>query len=124
MRCQPSSQIEDRSETPRISGSAGEATRPKIVATEKIVKYFTIRASIAFKFMLRGAEKTEAGELIEVDDGDGGVVFRLPLIDPAELGCDGNGSLETTGGGFVPPPKAPTWEGTVPETAKATHAHA
>jgi len=42
LRCQPPSQIEDRSEAPRISGSAGEATRPKIVATEKIVKYFTI----------------------------------------------------------------------------------
>ena len=44
LRCQqPSSQIEDRSEAPRISGSAGQATRPNIVATEKIVKYFTIR---------------------------------------------------------------------------------
>ena len=43
LRCQPSSQIEDRSEASRISSSAGEATRPKIVATEKIVKYFTIR---------------------------------------------------------------------------------
>jgi hypothetical protein len=43
LRCQPPSQIEDRSEASRISGSAGEATRPKIVATEKIVKYFTIR---------------------------------------------------------------------------------
>ena len=39
LRCQPSSQIEDRSEAPRISGSAGEATRHKIVATEKIVKF-------------------------------------------------------------------------------------
>ena len=43
LRCQPPSQIEDRGEAPRISGSAGEATRPKIVATQKIMKYFTIR---------------------------------------------------------------------------------
>ena len=41
---------------------------------------------MAFKFMLRGAEKTEAVELIEVGDGNGGVVLRVPLIDPAELG--------------------------------------
>ena len=43
LRCQPPSQIEDRSEAPRISGSAGEATRHKIVATEKIVNFFAIR---------------------------------------------------------------------------------
>ena len=42
-RCQPSSQIEDQSEAPRTSGSAGEATRQKIVATEKIVTIFAIR---------------------------------------------------------------------------------
>ena len=89
--------------------------------TNLTTSFFPAVASVAFKFMLRGAEKTEAGELIEVDDGNGGVVLRLPLIDPAELCYDGNDSLETTGGGSVPP-KAPTWEGTVPETAKATHA--
>ena len=43
LRCQPSSQTEYQSESPRMSGSAGEATKPKIVAAEKIVKYSTIR---------------------------------------------------------------------------------